>query len=111
MVAEKSMSEICRAEELNPRSTSDDAPRVSTLRLDIAIPIPAPAIAQRTGVAHAGPHDGAMSVTPEIPAALSTNPQRTSFARGMSGLRDCHHAAADQPNALSVSGMPAAMAE
>jgi hypothetical protein len=105
------MSLICTAEELNPRSTSVDAASTSTLTLDIARPMPAPAMAHSGAVAHAGPHSGAISVTPAMPVALSTKPQRTSVPRAMSGLRDCHIDAVDQPSALSVSGMPEASGE
>ena len=111
MVAEKSMSLICSAAELKPRSASGDAAIISTPTLDVAMPMPAPATAHSDRREERRTPRGCDERHGREPVAMNRNPTRTSVWRSISGCRDAHIDAPAQPSALSVSGMPASSGE
>lgn len=106
--ADVTQSPSCIAELANPRSASSARRNIRTCTDGKAMPIPAPPTTAAANATHAG-HPGS-ATQPNSAAAIptSTNPARTSRSRSQSGNRPCSAEPADQLNAVTVSGNPAA---
>src|SRR5207248_1634734 len=105
--AEPTQSASCIADVAKPRSFTGAYLRRRTEMAGIAIPIPAPPTAQPAKASHPGDHGCDTRPKQANPAATSQKPVRNDVSRDQSRYRPCTAEAADQPNAVTVSGNPA----